>query len=232
VSAERAATRRGRHGRPRPAAGQPPARRGRGRPALDIDDGAVFSIAAETFGDRGVAATSMEVVAERCGVAKTTLHDRFGSKTAFVARVVEHERQRLAERLIAAYDAGAADRTPGAQIRNGYVAFFTYALERPATFRLLFGEAASEGTGRQARTDVTERITQLVADRFTAGGLRLGASAAVIASVVVGAGEAAARLMAGRPELDIDATTDLVADLVTNGIRGVAVDHLLAVDRH
>lgn len=203
-------------------------KRGRGRPALDLDEDAALGLAAEAFAEGGLAGTSMKTIAARCGVAKSTLHDRFGTKEMLFERAVERERQQFADHLVATYETGR-DEDAATQIRDGYVAFFTYARSRPVAFRLLFGEAGA-GTATATRGLVADRIAEIIASRFARAGLPLGASSRVVAAAIVGAGEAVARLMVEIDDLGIDATTVLVAELLTDGWRGLQIDHLLAVD--
>jgi TetR/AcrR family transcriptional regulator, mexJK operon transcriptional repressor len=67
----------------------PPARRGRGRPR-DLDKReAILQSASDLFHERGIAATTMEAVAERAGVSKMTVYANFPDKPALLAAVFE-----------------------------------------------------------------------------------------------------------------------------------------------
>ena len=204
--------------------------RGRGRPALGLNHDEVFDAVIAALAASGEVA-SMTDIAARCGVAKTTLHDRFGSKDALVARAVDRERERLADHLISAYREQRHDDRRGAQMRSGFEALFSYARAHPASFQVLFGAARSPAVHR-ARADIQNEIATIVAERFAAAGLELGWSRQVIAAVIVGAGESVARLLAEEPgkSVDIDAVTDLVAGIVTNGLPNIDVVVVAEVD--
>jgi len=195
------------------------ASRGRGRPPLDLDESAVLRAALAAFAELGPHGTSMERVAERCGVAKTTLHDRFGTKSQLYDAALAHEQGRLAQHLVDAYSAGER-LDAAAQIRNGYVALLDYARENEAAFRVLFGgvPGTNGAIPEGGRNVVVAAVTRLVSGYSARFGIELGRSAEVIADVIVGAGEYAARRLAVDRELDADAVIDLITDVVTGGV--------------
>jgi AcrR family transcriptional regulator len=65
----------------------------------------ILAAASELFYERGIRGVGVDVIADRAGVTKKTLYDRFGSKEALVAAYLtrRHERWRewFAERLAA-----------------------------------------------------------------------------------------------------------------------------------
>src|ERR1700730_19246904 len=64
-------------------------RRGRGRPA-DLDKlESILDAAYDLFFDRGIAATPMDLVAERAGVSKMTVYANFRDKPALLAAVFD-----------------------------------------------------------------------------------------------------------------------------------------------
>jgi len=71
------------------ALASPPARRGRGRPRDLEKREAILSAAAALFSERGIAATTMDLVAERAGAAKMTVYAHFADKPALLAAVFE-----------------------------------------------------------------------------------------------------------------------------------------------
>ncbi|HSR22324.1 MAG TPA: TetR/AcrR family transcriptional regulator, partial [Candidatus Eisenbacteria bacterium] len=56
----------------------------RGRPRLQATDQAIFAAAAELIGERGYGGFSMAAVADRAGVAKTTVYRRWPSRSHLV----------------------------------------------------------------------------------------------------------------------------------------------------
>jgi len=203
-------------------------RRRRGRPPVAFDEDAVLdaTIAALARGDREP--VTMETLATGAGVAKTTLHDRYGGKAGLVALALERERERLAAHLVASYQEARDDLRPGAAVRRGYAALFDWARANPDSFRLLFGPTAAPQA--QTRALVADRIAEIVGERFAAAGLPLTTSRAIIAAVIVGAGESVARIVAADASIDLDAVTELVAGLITNGLANTDPDAVRAVD--
>lgn len=67
----------------------PASRRGRGRPRDLNKRQAVLDAAGALFIERGIAATTMEVVAERASVSKMTLYSHFSDKPALLSAVFE-----------------------------------------------------------------------------------------------------------------------------------------------
>jgi TetR/AcrR family transcriptional regulator, mexJK operon transcriptional repressor len=67
----------------------PPARKGLGRPRDLEKREAILQAASDLFHDQGIAATTMESVAERAGVSKMTVYANFADKPALLAAVFE-----------------------------------------------------------------------------------------------------------------------------------------------
>eukprot|EP01032_Pedospumella_encystans_P018639 gene18640-21211_t len=89
----------------------------------------------EVLAERGMAALSLREVARRLGVSHNAPFKHFASREALLAAIAEEGFTESAARLQAAIsdDAGAAG------IVERGVAYVTFALERPAVFRLMFG---------------------------------------------------------------------------------------------
>jgi TetR/AcrR family transcriptional repressor of mexJK operon len=68
-------------------------RRGRGRPRDPAKLEAILDAAYDLFLDRGIAATTMDLVAERAGVSKMTVYANFQDKPALLAAVFDHTRK-------------------------------------------------------------------------------------------------------------------------------------------
>lgn len=76
---------------------------------------AVLNAASELFYERGIHAVGVDMIAERAGVTKKTLYDRFGSKERLVVEYLSDRDRRwnefLAERLAATPEQAAAQLT-------------------------------------------------------------------------------------------------------------------------
>jgi TetR/AcrR family transcriptional repressor of mexJK operon len=70
-------------------------RRGRGRPRDPAKLEAIFDAAYDLFSDRGIAATPMDLVAERAGVSKMTVYANFRDKPALLVAVLDRRIKRL-----------------------------------------------------------------------------------------------------------------------------------------
>ena len=62
-----------------------------GRPADEAKREAILAAAAASFFEHGYAASSIEQIAERAGVSKVTIYNRFGDKRALFAAAVDCE---------------------------------------------------------------------------------------------------------------------------------------------
>ena len=196
--------------------------RRRGRPCLALDEDAVFDAVVTLLASKG-SSTSMQDISARCGVAKTTLIDRFGGKERLIASAVDRERRRLADHLIDAYapqrEARARD-----QVERGFDAFFSYAHAHPDAFAVLFGPGRSD-TADNGRDDVAGAIADIISSRFAAAGTELATGAKLIAAVITGAGQAVARMVV-EDGLDPDVVARFVTDLIVNGLEGLDVGGL------
>ncbi len=72
-----------------PADPRPAARRGRGRPRDLQKREAILTAAAALFSERGIPATTMDLVAERAVVSKMTVYSHFADKPTLLAAVFE-----------------------------------------------------------------------------------------------------------------------------------------------
>ncbi|HLR83968.1 MAG TPA: TetR/AcrR family transcriptional regulator [Nocardioidaceae bacterium] len=110
------------------------ARRGEGE-KLRAEIVTVTSRMLEETGDAW--ALSLRAVAREVGVAATSIYLHFDSLDALVHAVKEEKYEELRELLMAA-DAGAGDDPPG-RLRAATKAYADFALERPGTYKVLFG---------------------------------------------------------------------------------------------
>ena len=84
--------------------------------------------------ERGIADLSLREVARRVGVSHNAPFKHFASKEALLAAIAEQGFVDLAERLAAAMVGGVHDA-----MQARALSYVTFALERPAVFRLMFG---------------------------------------------------------------------------------------------
>jgi AcrR family transcriptional regulator len=97
---------------------------------------ALVSAALELLEEGGATALSLRAVARRAGVSSAAPYRHYEDREALVSAVAAVGYRELAGRLAAAHPAPS---TP-AQLASVAVAYVQFALERPALFRIMFGE--------------------------------------------------------------------------------------------
>lgn len=118
-----------------PAPGVGAARRGGGYHHGDLRR-ALLDAGLGLVAERGVDGLTLREVARRAGVSHAAPHHHFADKPALVAALAERGFQELEAALRAAADVDAD--APLDRLRRLGVGYVRYAVEHPATFRLLF----------------------------------------------------------------------------------------------
>lgn len=125
----------------------------------------LIAVGEEVLTERGVTALSLREVARRLGVSHNAPFKHFASREALLAAIAEEGFADLAGRLQSALIAHAG---PAGMIERG-VAYVTFALERPAVFRLMFGGVLdpSEHPGLAERAAASlEGMTRRIGEAF------------------------------------------------------------------
>ncbi|MQY07023.1 TetR/AcrR family transcriptional regulator [Actinomadura macrotermitis] len=186
----------------------------------------LFAAAIELIAERGFAATTVDQIAERAGVAKGTVYYNFGSKAAMFAALLEYGVDRFAVTLREAADGleplAALEAVVGAELA------FIGAHEPFA--RLLIAETwRSGGDWQRAARLIRERAIAVLADvlraAVDAGTLRADLDVATAASAVFGMVLTVAldwrALQPDRPMSDVHATLmDLLRGRLTTEAGG------------
>ena len=172
----------------------------------------LIAVGEEVLAERGLAALSLREVARRLGVSHNAPFKHFASREALLAAMQGEGFEELAARLAAA-DAGPPDRF---MVARGQ-AYVSFALERPALFRLMFsgevdlarypelaeraewslsqvGGRMADAFGSEAVEDATlsawafvHGLAHLILDNQVPPMLRQGRSDAELVKAVVGA---------------------------------------------
>jgi AcrR family transcriptional regulator len=114
---------------------------------------ACVDAALELLEEGGEAALSLRAVARRAGVSPAAPYRHYADREALVSEVAAVGYRDLAERLAAAHPAPS---TPE-QLADVAVAYVQFALERPALFRIMFGEPCDRDS--DARVAATAAVT-------------------------------------------------------------------------
>jgi AcrR family transcriptional regulator len=202
-------TSRIRHGRSRPP----------GRPREEATEQAITAAARSVLADKGVSRMSMELVAAKAGVAKSTLYRRWPSKVELAVHAVAATFDE-----IEIDDHGSLE----ADMRAG-IGEAARLLRDPSTggaYAALLAESARdpEGVGRQVRESLSTRLHALVATSveraITRGEIRPDmVDVDLLADVVVGSVMHRA-LATGEPDDEfIDALIALLADVAYARLR-------------
>jgi AcrR family transcriptional regulator len=97
---------------------------------------ALVRAALELLEESGESALSLRAVARRAGVSPAAPYRHYADREALVSAVAAVGYRELAERLAAAHPSPSSPE----QLASVAIAYVQFALERPALFRIMFGE--------------------------------------------------------------------------------------------
>jgi AcrR family transcriptional regulator len=177
---------------------------------------ACLRAAMELLEEGGTTALSLRAVARRAGVSPAAPYRHYADRDALISAVAAVGYRELAEQLAAAHPSpSSADDF--AAIAVGYVQF---ALQRPALFRVMFGEPCDRDNSERvaATTAISEYVGAIVRQSFP------GSNAEALST-------AAWALVHGLAFLHLDGKLDAsTPDVVSDRVRA-AVPALLTVSR-
>jgi AcrR family transcriptional regulator len=123
---------------------------------------ALVRAAMELLEESGETALSLRAVARRAGVSPAAPYRHYADREALVSAVAAVGYRDLAERLAAAHPSPS---TPE-QLANVATAYVQFALERPALFRIMFGEPCErDNEERVAATAAVSAYVRSIAQR-------------------------------------------------------------------
>jgi AcrR family transcriptional regulator len=127
---------------------------------------ACLNAAMELLEESGENALSLRAVARRAGVSPAAPYRHYADREALVSAVAALGYRELAERLAAAHPSPS---TPE-QLTRVAVAYVQFALERPALFRIMFGEPCNRDNDERAAATaaVTLYLREIVGRVFPA----------------------------------------------------------------
>jgi AcrR family transcriptional regulator len=110
--------------------------------------------AIELLEENGENALSLRAVARRAGVSPAAPYRHYADREALVSAVAAVGYRELAERLAAAHPSPS---TPE-QLASVAVAYVQFALERPALFRIMFGEPCDRDSDERVAATAAESL--------------------------------------------------------------------------
>jgi AcrR family transcriptional regulator len=123
---------------------------------------ALVRAAMELLEESGETALSLRAVARRAGVSSAAPYRHYADREALVSAVAAVGYRELAQRLAAAHPSPS---TPE-QLASVAVAYVQFALERPALFRIMFGEPCDrDNDERVAATAAVSQYVRSIVER-------------------------------------------------------------------
>ncbi|MBO2447988.1 TetR/AcrR family transcriptional regulator [Actinomadura barringtoniae] len=124
----------------------------------------MLEVAEQVFGERGYRNTSMDEIAERCGVSKPMLYEYFGSKDGLVMASMARSKAELYDATHKAM-AGASD--PRDILWRGMLAYFEFIDTHEASFTMLVAQpldvpAETAGAVEETRRQQSELIAGVI----------------------------------------------------------------------
>jgi AcrR family transcriptional regulator len=182
----------------------------------------LLSIARERFTTQGYAATSIEDIVQRAGVAKGALYHHFSGKDALFRAVYEAV---LADVVSAVMVAALAEQDPWAGVRAGLSAFLDACLD-PAFRRIVVLESVSvlQSEVREGGIGQVELpMLRTVLTPLAASDVLPGVAVEPLAHVALGGLYGAALFIARSPDPDAARReVDVVLDTLIGGLRASA----------
>ncbi|GLW63510.1 TetR family transcriptional regulator [Actinomadura rubrobrunea] len=177
----------------------------------------MLDVAEQVFGERGYRGTSMDEIAERCGVSKPMLYEYFGSKDGLLLACIGRAKAELHEVTEKAM-AGAS--TPDDVLWRGMLAYFSFIDSHSRPFAMLLQEPLSgPPETAEAIEDTRRQQSELIA-----GVLRAFApdapdtAVAAYTQIIVGACERLALWRTRHPELTAQDAARHMTDFCRHGL--------------
>jgi len=177
---------------------------------------ACVSAAMELLEESGETALSLRAVARRAGVSPAAPYRHYADREALVSAVAAVGYRELAERLAAAHPSPSTTE----QLTSVAVAYVQFALERPALFRMMFGEPCDRDNDERiaATAAVTLYLREIVVRTFPQADTE--ALATAIWALVHGLAflHLEGKLDAPNPEVVADRVTATIKALMTANV--------------
>ncbi|MGW5412538.1 TetR/AcrR family transcriptional regulator [Actinomadura geliboluensis] len=195
---------------------QPPARKRRRMSRAEREQ-QMLDVAEQVFGERGYQGTSMDEIADRCGVSKPMLYEYFGSKDGLLVACVSRSK---AELLDVTQKAMAGATTPEDILWRGMLAYFSFVDAHSGSFAMLLREPVAPSPETAEAVEATRRQQSTL----IAGVLAMFAPGAPDAAIeaytqiIMGASERVALWQATRPDVSAEDAARYMTDFCRQGL--------------
>ena len=196
-------------------------------------DDELLDAARAVFAERGLRAATMDAIADRANSTKPTLYAHFGDKQALYRAAMAREAAALRQWLITAYESSASAHLEQ-EVRSYVMALFSYAINRPASFRMLFDSLDSENSPEQRNLYelMIDRVANRIRTYLSGRGRSIGASAQLLAEMLVGLVGRAVGHALREDELDNVAAGELAVSFIVGALRHLEPHAIDAVDNN
>ncbi len=179
----------------------------------------LLAAAQEVFVASGYHAAAMDDIAERAGVSKPVLYQRFPSKLELYIALLDQAAEDLVEAVRRALASTADNKARAAATTDAY---FRFVHETAGSFRLVFESDLVNEAAVRDRTDlVTHRCAEAISALIAEDAGLSREESMLLAVALVGMQQTAARWWLAQDEpVPIERAVFLVARLAWRGIRG------------
>lgn len=166
----------------------------------------VLDAAESIFAEGGFSDTSMSAIASRAQVSKAVLYDCFpGGKQEIYFALLDRAEASITEHVLSVLD--RTNKLPLEDaLREGIMAFITYAEENPLAFRILFSEAGTSDPeiakrARRAKDRMVDKMGERTRQIMEEGGVPITNLASMYNRAIVAIIEEMARWLHEDPDL-------------------------------
>lgn len=194
-------------------------------------DDELLDAARAVFAERGVRAATMDAIADRANSTKPTLYAHFGDKQALYRAAMSRDALALRQWLIAAYESSRGAHLED-EVRNYVMALFSYAIEQPDSFRMLFDSLDGENSPEQRNLYelMIDRVAKRIRSYLSGRGRAIGLSAQLLAEMLVGLVGRAVGHALREDDLDPIAAGELTVSFIVSALRNIDAIAIDAVD--
>lgn len=191
----------------------------------------LLDAARAVFAERGLRAATMDAIADRANSTKPTLYAHFGDKQALYRAAMTREADALRQWLLAAYESSRGAHLDE-EVRTYVMALFSYAINRPDSFRILFDSLDGENSPEQRNLYelMIDRVAKRIRSYLSGRGRDIGPSAQLLAEMLVGLVGRAVGHALREDDLDPMAAGELAVSFIVSALRNINCEALAAAD--